>query len=1441
MKKLISVISLIFIFLNGFSQIVINEFEASNKKIPDPQFKVFSDWVELYNGGNSDVNISGYYLTDNSTNSKKWQIPTGTNISKNGYLVIWLDGYNKGLHANFSLSADGEFLGLSDQNGKFIDSLSFGLQKADKSFGRISNGASTWVIFSIPSIGTFNDANSIYFKTEKPTFTLASGVYTGIQSIEINPISDAKIYYTTDGSTPTIKSTLYSGAISLSKTTVLKAKAFVAGEDESDVAACTYFINEHNFDLPILSISTDPNWLFNVDTGIYELGPYAQIEDPHYGANYWLDKEVPMTFQYYSPKGVELVNNEGGAKIYGGYSRMNPVKSMQFKCKTQYGGASAFHYQFFKDKNINEFKNIGIRNSGNDFGNTMFRDAFTQQLTKKFMKLDYQETQHAAFFINGEYYGLTMLIEKLNENYIASNYNIDPESVDLLDAWNTVLNGDITYWSIFQNYYTKTDLTDDANFTYIKTMMDMDEYIDYMITQLYINNRDWPGNNMKFWRERKTNAKWRWILYDTDFGFQNTPSSNCDDPMTYITDSINTNWPNPAVSTLLFRKLLKNKTFKNDFIQRLAYHMNTTFDTTRVIHTIDSIKTSIQNEMNYHIARWNMPADEQTWLNNIKVMRDFTYQRPSCVKNSIIDYFGLSGMADLTIKNDTSKGNIYLSSKTLDTIHFGSYFKDIAIPITVKERDGYIFKYWKKTEYTPSIINQSVIPQKSTWKYLDNGTVPTEAWKTKSFDETGWKTANGVFGYGESNITTTINYGTSTSNKYITTYFRKTFTINNLKDISTINLHLMRGDGAVVYINGVEAIRSNMPTGVITNQTTAFGADENDEISYLNFPLSTSLFTDGENNISVEVHQTSATSSDLSFDLEIETTSNLTSNQTITKDYNKNPQLFLKENTILEPVYQKLIPIAINEIQNQSSKGISGQFIELFNYGNYTVDLSNLNISGGIQFQFPANCSIKKGSFLLLCKDTNQYTSVPTQKLNWTNGYLTEIDTLLIRNNNSDTIDIITYNNINPWPINSNASNLSIELKQTNSDNNNGNNWQISQIQGGTPGGFTIKPKISNLFINECMTDNTLAYYDENEKYNDWIELFNNGTSAINIGGLYISDSDSNKAKYRIPDTDSNLTTIAPGKFLILWADNNPNNGILHCNFSLNKSGETVYLTQINYHDTIVIDHLSIVALDSNVSYGRYPDGSETLSKFNGYTPLSLNTLATRIKGLFINEVLPTNTKNKDESGDYDSWVEIFNLNSFQVDISGFIISNTKDKSKIWTLSKDESMKIPAYGHKLLWFDNEPNEGPSHVGLDLDKSKGWIGLYQHFSDDTLRINDLSYEISNPNHSFGRVQSGSDLLMEFQWITPQSWNISANIPLNVNNLNADSVTIYPVPLKETLNIANAKDIKYVTIYSIDGVKQLQSHDSIIDISKLVNGIYIIEISYGEKTTRILSVK
>jgi len=981
-KKIHLTLLFIIATLVGFSQIVINEISASNKTYPDPQYGAFSDWIELYNTENQAFDLSGYYITDNASNKNKWKIPASTIIAANGFIVVWADGLNKGLHTNFNLSIDGEFIGIVSPSKEIIDSITFGIQKTDVSFGRINDGALFWGYFNTPTPNKTNNSSSATVKTVKPLFSLASGVYTGTQTITISGDPLSTIYYTTDGSTPTKNSTIYSEAISLTTTTVLKAIAIKKNEDESELTSGTYFIDEHAFNLPILSISTDPNWLFNADTGIYELGPNADTADPHYGANYWLDKEIPMTFQYYSPTGKELVNVEGGAKIYGGWSRANELKSMQFKAKSKYG-ASYFHYQFFKDKNITEFKNIATRNSGNDWGNTMFRDAFMQTLTKKFMKIDYQETQHVAFFINGKYSGIEILTEKINENYIASNYNIDPDNVDLLDAGPTVLNGNDASWKSFETYYTNKDLSIESNYNTIKTMMDIDEYIDYMIAELYYDNTDWPGNNMKYWRERKTGAKWRWIMYDTDFGFGIWGSNPCDDPITFITEANGPSWPNPPRATMLFRKLLQNQTFKTNFIQRFAYHMSTSFEPTRVNGIIDSIKTSIQNEMKYHIDRWGKPGSIAEWENNVTEMKNFNTKRGDCVKIHIQDYFSLSGMASIIVKNDTSKGSVFVSGKNIDTLHQGNYFKDITLPVSAIARDGYKFKYWNKSEYTSSTSTKTktLIAKNSSWNYLDNGTDQGTSWILSTFDDSRWKTGNGIFGYSENKITTTINFGSEASNKYLTTYFRKKCNINTINN-TIFTLNLMRGDGAVVYINGVEAARSNMPNGNITYQTTAYGASEADEASYLSISIPASAFINGENTIAVEVHQTSITSSDLSFDMELVATTT-SSEQSITTNSQETPSnlnLLLQNNIILEPVYEKDIvnipeateseffvyPVPLTDILHVSAPGdlkrvtiytIEG--VTILNTGESILNVSNL-VAGTYIVEIKSDKGIKR-------------------------------------------------------------------------------------------------------------------------------------------------------------------------------------------------------------------------------------------------------------------------------------------------------------------------------------------------------------------------------------------------------------------------------------------------------------------------------------------------
>lgn len=165
-----------------------------------------------------------------------------------------------------------------------------------------------------------------------------------------------------------------------------------------------------------------------------------------------------------------------------------------------------------------------------------------------------------------------------------------------------------------------------------------------------------------------------------------------------------------------------------------------------------------------------------------------------------------------------------------------------------------------------------LIASGSSWKYLDNGSNQGTAWRTPSYSDASWKTGNAQLGYGDGDEATVVGYGSNPNNRFITTYFRKTFTIVNKSSITGLELSLIRDDGAVVYINGTEVYRSNMPSGTINYNTVATTYTTN-ESNYEIANISAATLVNGTNLIAVEVHQNAGSSSDLSFKLKLKTLS----------------------------------------------------------------------------------------------------------------------------------------------------------------------------------------------------------------------------------------------------------------------------------------------------------------------------------------------------------------------------------------------------------------------------------------------------------------------------------------------------------------------------------------------------------------------------------------
>lgn len=186
--------------------------------------------------------------------------------------------------------------------------------------------------------------------------------------------------------------------------------------------------------------------------------------------------------------------------------------------------------------------------------------------------------------------------------------------------------------------------------------------------------------------------------------------------------------------------------------------------------------------------------------------------------------------------------------------------------ITVPSKDTtYTAVFWKDT--LASVVTELIIPS-SQWKYLDDGSNQGTAWRNLSFNDGTWKSGFAELGYGDGNEATVVSYGPSSTSKYITTYFRKTFNVHDKTAFSSLTLDLLRDDGAVVYINGQEVYRNNMPSGTIYYNTYAnVTVDGAGESSFISVDLGTSALVNGTNVIAVEVHQAYAHSSDISFNL----------------------------------------------------------------------------------------------------------------------------------------------------------------------------------------------------------------------------------------------------------------------------------------------------------------------------------------------------------------------------------------------------------------------------------------------------------------------------------------------------------------------------------------------------------------------------------------------
>jgi hypothetical protein len=517
---------------------------------------------------------------------------------------------------------------------------------------------------------------------------LLGGFYKN--AIKVDVKSNQKVYYSLDGTVPSIlySEPLYIDSTKLLRYAVSKADSLIEFSPE------LYLINAYH-SLPVVSIQTEPNNLFDRDTGIFMMGPKASSKKPFKGANFWSNKEVLAHLEYFENGKSQLKQNIG-IRVFGGYSRSNDQKSITLVSRKKYGKKKMNH-KFFKTRKFSSYKTLILRNSGNDFNKSMLRDAYYTTVCRN-IGVDVQASQPTVVYINGSYWGIMNLREKLNENYLKQHHDINKDSLDLLKHRYDRQHGSNKDYRALLKWLETADLSTKEDSLYFVKRVDIENFMNYNIAEVFCDNRD-AGGNIRYYRDGK-DGKWRWILFDVDAGLNNGANkgykSNTLKKMTTYSDEA---WPNPAWSTFIIRKILENPNWKKKYIQLFHYHLNTTFNPQRTIKILDSMEANINHEMVYHKMRWGGSlASYQREINSIK---SFMSKRPEYCMNHLGKLFGLGEAQYFYTDFENDHIKILVKDIPLSACDQLISFKDLVKDIKVIPEQGHQIR---KVEWTNNVL-----------------------------------------------------------------------------------------------------------------------------------------------------------------------------------------------------------------------------------------------------------------------------------------------------------------------------------------------------------------------------------------------------------------------------------------------------------------------------------------------------------------------------------------------------------------------------------------------------------------------------------------------------------------------------------------------------------------------------------------------------------------
>ncbi len=966
-------------------------------------------------------------------------------------------------HTNFSISGQGETVYLSSPEQQLLSQLEVNCINLNNSCGLFPDASTNVTIFGIATPSATNNASQTYSSfLLAPIFSVNSGIYDNNFQVAItNPnVVDCEVRYTIDGSDPGPDSEIYIGTpINIYFSSILKARAFSDSDLPSPLTVSSYLIGISHT-TPVISVVTDASNLYG-DNGIFD--------------NWSYDWEKAAYVEYFDNSDSLIFSQAAGMQIDGGAggSRSNPQHSFRIELDNSVLGEGHIHYPLISGRpQRTKYSKFYLRNGSNQYLTLPYKDAALVTSLGAETKNYYSAMEPVTVYINGQYFGLYELREKIDDEYFEEYDQANPDSLDILTLsywYGLILRATVGSTEHFYTAYYQflnVEPTPETFWNDADQYFDMENYIDYIIAESYAGNTDWPYNNIKIYSSDKTENRFRFAIVDLELCLApNGWSSTSDNPIEFLF----TRDPNLPYINIWLRGI-QNEKFKNYFINRFADLMNTVYLNDRILGIENEFFTKMVSEMPKEYARWGNPNDISGQMNNFienhNILQSELAARTGYVREYINTGFELDGQVEVTINAlPEGAGKIRISTVMPESLPWsGIYFNGNPVTITAIANNGYDFAYWDinsiLTEQNPNASITLNISSEATFNavFTESEFIGEIAISEINYHSDSTRDAGDwveLHNFGNGNID--ISGWRFTDGTVSNDFFFPEGTI-------------LEPDDRIVLSQNLVLFNTQNP-GIETPFVFDFGFSNSGE--------ALSLY-DELNSLYLNVHYIDSLDWPKAADgygrtLELR-------NDTLDPNLGENWFAGCIGGSPGEAYSHCLEEIIFSEINyNSDGSADAGDWVELHNLGSEEINISGWKLrddDDAHTFEIPQGTIIPDSGYIVLYANYDKFISRFPELTNLTGpfgfGFGGSGDAVRLFDQNGNLYQSVLYSNLEPWPQGAAGNGFTLELLDENGIFCDANNW-IDGCPEGSPGEAYYLPCGPHFVESESLV-NVYAY-----------------------------------------------------------------------------------------------------------------------------------------------------------------------------------------------------------------------------------------------------------------------------------------------------------------------------------------------------------------------------